>query len=194
MINPIRILVALGAFARLLAAGDSIPSGQCAYRIDPAHTRVEFTVDSTLHTIHGTFVLKRGDLRFDPATGKASGELLVDAASGESGSNARDNRMNSHILESQRYSEIAFRPERVEGAIAPSGKSQLQLHGKLIIHGGEHEMTLPLAVDAEGGQYSVAASFEVPYVKWGMKNPSTLILRVSERVEITVHTVAHLTN
>jgi len=27
-------------------------------------------------------------------------------------------------------------------------------------------------------------------VKWGMKNPSTLILRVNDTVEITVHTAA----
>jgi hypothetical protein len=27
----------------------------------------------------------------------------------------------------------------------------------------------------------------MPYVKWGMKNPSTLLLRVSDQVEIDVH-------
>jgi hypothetical protein len=30
----------------------------------------------------------------------------------------------------------------------------------------------------------------VPYVQWGMKNPSTLFLRVSNKVEISIHTVA----
>jgi hypothetical protein len=30
----------------------------------------------------------------------------------------------------------------------------------------------------------------VPYIKWGMKNPSTFILRVSDKVEITVETAA----
>jgi hypothetical protein len=55
----------------------------------------------------------------------------------------------------------------------------------------EHEILLPATVDAAGGQYNVAATFEVPYVKWGMKNPSTLMLRVSDKVEITIHTVVH---
>jgi hypothetical protein len=27
-------------------------------------------------------------------------------------------------------------------------------------------------------------------VQWGMKNPSTLFLRVSDKVEISIHTVA----
>jgi hypothetical protein len=28
-------------------------------------------------------------------------------------------------------------------------------------------------------------------VEWGMKNPSTLFLRVSDKVEIAIHTVVH---
>jgi polyisoprenoid-binding protein YceI len=191
MTKLMRVFVPLCVSAALLVAGESIPVQTRSLVIDPAQTKVEFTLGSLLHTVHGSFQLKRGTLSFDPQSGKAHGELVVDAASGESGSPARDKRMHASILESAKYPEIAFRPDRVDGKVAPEGKSQVQLHGVFAIHGVEHEILLPATVDAAAGQYNVAATFEVPYVTWGMKNPSTLMLRVNDTVEITIHTVAH---
>ena len=191
MTKLMRVFVPLCVSAALLVAGESIPVQPRSLVIDPAQTKVEFTLGSLLHTVHGNFQLKRGTLSFDLQSGKAYGELVVDATSGESGSPARDKRMHASILESAKYPEIAFRPDRVDGKVAPEGKSQVQLHGVFAIHGVEHEILLPATVDAAAGQYNVAATFEVPYVTWGMKNPSTLMLRVSDKVEITIHTVAH---
>ncbi len=191
MMKPMRLFVPLCVSALLLAAGETLPSQPRSIAIDPAQTKVEFTLASLLHTVHGDFHLKRGTLSFDPRSGKASGELVVDATSGESGSPARDKRMHAAILESAQYPEIAFRPDRVDGKVAPEGKSQVQLHGLFTIHGVAHEILFPATVDAAGGQYTVAGTFEVPYVRWGMKNPSTLLLRVSDKVEITIHTILH---
>jgi polyisoprenoid-binding protein YceI len=186
-----RLCLPLYAALVLLTAGDSIPAHTAgSFVIDPARTKVEFTLSDVLHTVHGTFQLTSGTLRFDPATGAASGELVVDARSGDSGSKARDKRMHANILESEKYPRIAFRPDRVEGKLATEGKSQVQLHGMFSIHGAEHEISVPAVVDADGSQYNVAATFAVPYVKWGMKNPSNLILRVGDTVEISVHTIA----
>ena len=179
------------ACAAVLAAGDSIPTQETTLEIDPAQTRVEFTLADVLHTVHGAFQLKRGNIRFDPATGKASGELVVDALSGASGSDGRDQRMHAKILESSRYTEIVFRPDRIEGKVLPEGASQVELHGMFGMHGAEHELSIPLAIQAAGGQYAANGRFVVPYVKWGLKNPSTLILRVSDKVQIDIHTVAH---
>jgi polyisoprenoid-binding protein YceI len=158
---------------------------------DPALTTVGYTLGDVLHTVHGSFQLKRGQIHFDVATGKASGELIVDAASGTSGSNARDGRMHKNILESGKYPEIAFRPDRVEGTVAPKGTSQVKVHGLFAIHGAEHEVSIPAEVRMEPGQATAILRFPVPYVKWGMKNPSTFLLRVKDTVEIEVKTVAH---
>jgi polyisoprenoid-binding protein YceI len=190
MMKLMRLFVPFCVSAVLLA-GESVPSLPRSFAIDPAQTKVEFALGSLLHTVHGDFHLKRGTLTFDPQTGKASGEIVVDAASGESGSPARDKRMHAAILEIAKYPEITFRPDRVDGKVASEGKSQVQLHGVFAIHGVEHEILLPVTVDAGGGQYNVIGIFEVPYVKWGMKNPSTLMLRVDDKVEIVIHSVAH---
>jgi polyisoprenoid-binding protein YceI len=163
---------------------------ETALEIDPARTEVGFTLPDVLHTVHGKFTLKRGTIRFDPATGKASGEVVVDAASGSSGSAARDRRMHQNILESAKYPEIVFRPDRVQGKVEPQGTSQVQLHGIFTIHGAPHEIVMPVQVDAAGGQYTAAAHFAIPYVHWGLKNPSTFLLRVSDKVDIDIKTVA----
>jgi len=175
--------------ALTLGAASVIPR-ETVLQIDPAQTKIEFTLADVLHTVHGEFRLKRGDMHFDPATGAAGGQLVVDAASGASGSDARDRRMHKNILESGRYPEIVFRPDRVDGRVAPQGQSHVRLHGIFSIHGADHEISVPVDVEAAGGRYTATAKIVVPYVDWGMKNPSTLLLRVSRQVEITVHTVA----
>jgi len=157
-------------------------------KIDPAQTKVEFMVGSTLHTVHGTFALKRSTLRFDPATGKVEGEVAIDAASGESGNESRDKKMHQEILESAKFPEIVFRPDRVEGKLAGQGASQVKLHGTFAIHGAEHEITVPVEVQAANGKYQATAHFEVPFVQWGLKNPSTFILRVDKIIAVTVRT------
>jgi polyisoprenoid-binding protein YceI len=191
MMKTMRLFVPLCVSALLLTAGETLPSQPRSLAIDPAQTKVEFTLPSLLHTVHGDFHFKRGTLSFDAQSGKTSGELVVDAASGESGNASRDKKMHAAILESAKYPEIVFRPDRVEGKVAPEGKSQVQLHGTFAIHGVEHEILFPATVDAAAGQYTVSGTFEVPYVRWGMKNPSTLLLRVSDKVEITIHTLFH---
>ncbi len=155
-----------------------------ALQLDPAKTSVKFTLGDALHTVRGTFQLKHGALQFEPASGKVSGEIVVDAGSGESGSGMRDRKMNKEILESARYPEIAFRPDRVDGAVASQGKSAVKVHGMFSIHGAEHEITVPAEVEMSPDHWTATVHFTVPYAKWGMKNPSTLFLRVDDSVEI----------
>jgi polyisoprenoid-binding protein YceI len=174
-----------------LAAFEPAAAQTIALTVDPAQTKVEYTLGALLHTVHGTFALKRGNISFD-STGKAQGELTVDATSGKSGSDGRDQRMHKEILESAKYPEIVFRPDRIVGAVAPEGKSKVQLHGTFTIHGGDHEMTVPADIEASGGQYKATVQFTVPYVQWGIKNPSTFLLKVDDKVQLTVIAVARV--
>src|SRR5271154_777133 len=153
-------------------------------RLDPEHTTINFTLGDVLHTIHGTFQLKQGELHLDPASGKLAGEIVVDAKSGQSGSGMRDRKMHREVLEIGRYPEIAFRPDRVDGTVSLQGKSSVHVHGIFTIHGAEHELTAPAEVKIAPGYWTATLQFAVPYVQWGIKNPSTLFLRVSESVDI----------
>jgi polyisoprenoid-binding protein YceI len=173
------LLVALLGTATLASAQEA------DYQLDPAHSTVKFTLGDVLHTVRGTFKLKQGTLQVEEG-GKVSGEIVVDAVSGDSGSGMRDRKMHKEVLESSRYPEIAFRPDRIDGAIARSGKSSVMVHGMFNIHGTDREITVPAQVETSGEQWNATIHFAVPYQKWGMKNPSTLFLRVSDTVEIDV--------
>src|SRR5438309_1038846 len=87
--------------------------------IDPAVSKVHWTLGSTVHTVHGSFAFKRGTLHLDTSTGKARGEIVVDATSGNSGNDGRDKKMHREVLESTKYSDIIFRPDRIQGKITP---------------------------------------------------------------------------
>jgi len=164
-----------------------------AFQLDPQHTIVNFTLGDVLHTVHGTFKLKQGALRFDPASSKLTGEIVVNAKSGESGSGMRDRKMHREVLESDRFPEIAFHPDQVEGTVSLQGKSSVHVHGIFTIHGSDHEVTVPAELEISPGHWNAAIHFAVPYARWGMKNPSTLFLRVNESVDIDMAASGTLT-
>ena len=63
---------------------------------------------------------------------------------------------------------------------------QLEVHGVLRMHGSKHEMTVPVSVKVQDHLVTATAKFVVPYVAWGMKDPSNLILRVDQTVKVEV--------
>ena len=156
---------------------------ETAFHIDPAQSTVKFTLGDVLHTVHGTFKVKHGALQLG-AGGKMSGEIVVDAASGDSGSGMRDRKMNKEVLETARFPEISFRPDRVDGPVADSGKASVMVHGIFSIHGMNREIMVPASLETRGDRWTAFVRFTVPYEKWGMKNPSTLFLKVNDTVEI----------
>ncbi len=161
-------------------------------QLDPTHTTVKWTLGDVLHTVRGTFQFKQGSLDLEPASGKISGEIVVDAKSGESGSGMRDRKMHKEVLESEKYPEISFRPDRVEGTVAHEGKSSVKVHGMFRIHGVDREITVPAEVEMAADHWSATVHFTVPYAKWGMKNPSTLFLRVDDSVQIDLSAAGSL--
>jgi polyisoprenoid-binding protein YceI len=193
MLFTVRVFRSIACFVLSgLMSASFAQAQQKTFILDPAQTKVNFSVDSTLHTVHGDFRLKRGNIQFDDAAGTAGGELIVDSTSGESGSDGRDKKMHKDILESPKYSDIIFTPRHIKGTVAAEGKSNVEVEGLLTMHGKSNPITIPLEVQLRGGVGSAEGSFSVKYQEWGMKNPSTFILRVNNKVEIHVHAVGRL--
>ena len=152
--------------------------------LDQTTSRIEFSLAATLHTVNGTFDLKEGFIRIDPDSGKLTGRIVVDVQSGKTGDPERDRRMHQEILESGRFPEAVFLPDRIIDRLALAGESIIGVHGVLRLHGEDHDMTLPVKVSIENGRLSSTSHFSIPYVQWGMKDPSTMLLRVKKAVQV----------
>jgi polyisoprenoid-binding protein YceI len=179
-------------FALLVLFGASQMSAEEAVvTLDPAKSQVEFALGATFHTVHGSFKLKSGTIHYDTATGAASGAIVVDANSGDSGNHARDNKMHKDVLQSANYPEIVFIPRKVTGSTV-QGASRVEVSGTFRIHGADHEITLSIPLTINGNSVSASTNFAVPYQAWGMKNPSTLFLHVNDKVNISIQAVGAL--
>jgi len=154
--------------------------------LDPVQCKVHYSVESTLHTVHGTFNLKSGAVHLDPDSGKASGEVVVYATSGDSGNSSRDERMHKEILQTQKYPDAVFHPMQVEGKLLRTGASNVQLHGTILLHGQEHEIVAPVHAELTADHWTGTAKFNVPYIKWGIKDPSNWLLKVKPVVHVEV--------
>jgi polyisoprenoid-binding protein YceI len=186
----IRILIALSlCFGFALYGADKIASSIEEVTADTSKSDVQFALSAVLHTVHGSFKVKSGTVRLDVATGRLSGQIIVDLNTGDSGVQERDRHMREDVLESERFPEAVFSPDRLSGRFSLEGESQVGLHGILRIHGQDHEITVPAAVKVHEGHLIATAKFVVPYVKWGMKDPSTFVLRVSDKVDVSVSLV-----
>jgi polyisoprenoid-binding protein YceI len=160
------------------------PVGQVTLDLDRPACKIDFTLGAVLHTVHGTFEVKQGMLRLDVASGKISGRIVVDVKSGNTGDDERDRSMHREVLESARFPEAVFSPDRLTGQLALAGQSEVGVHGVLRIHGQDHDVTLPAKISVENGRLTATSHLSIPYVKWGMKDPSTFLLHVNETVEV----------
>ena len=178
------VFVAARAWPQTAQHAVATNPGEVTLNLDPAQSRLTWTLGSTLHNVHGTFSLKSGTMKFDPASGSARGEFIAYATSGESGNDSRDKKMHNEILESARFPDIVFRPTKVDGKVSQSGKSDVRLTGNFLLHGAEHEITVPVQAELNGNRWKGTAKFSVPYIAWGLKSPNTFFLKADPAVEI----------
>jgi polyisoprenoid-binding protein YceI len=180
------LFLAASATPRWPKPHDDKPAMAMVLAVDPSSSKVKWELGGSLHTVHGTFRVARGKVEFDASIGKADGEIVVDAKSGESGNDSRDKKMHNDVLESVKFGEIVFHPDRVEGKVASSSASTIRIHGTFDIHGGRQELIIPMQVELSKDHWKGTGKFKVPYVQWGMKNPSNFFLKVDSEVEVEV--------
>lgn len=160
---------------------------QQVFTINPSSSSIAFGLIGTGHEVHGTFHVSSGAVDFDRALQTASGSIVVSALSGESGDNGRDKKMRADVLDVEHYAEVTFQPQSYQGTIAATGDSSIQVSGIFTLHGTPHPITVPMQIHIEGGNMTAKGGFVVPYVKWGLKDPSIFILKVAKDVHIDLN-------
>ena len=155
-------------------------------------SKVAFTLDATAHTVHGTIPLALGTVRFDPGSGRASGEVVLDLKGAATGNARRDADMHGKVLETGRYPSAVFHPEALRGPWKAVGSSDVTLLGSLRFHGKEHRVEIPARVTLSGSHLTGEGHLTIPYVAWGLTDPSKFVLRVGKTVEVTLRLVGEL--
>jgi polyisoprenoid-binding protein YceI len=152
--------------------------------VNPDASEVKMTLKTTHELVNGTFHVQSGSIEFDRSTPKMSGSVVVLAGSGKTGNDSRDKKMNKDILQVEQHVTVSFEPKSYAGTIAPSGDSTIQIAGIFTLLGMPHEITIPILVHLEGTTAAAKAHFVVPYIQWGLKNPSFLIWKADNDVAI----------
>ena len=162
------------------------------FAVNPDASEVKMTLKTTHERVNGTFHVQSGSIEFDRSTPKMSGSVIVLAGSGKTGNDSRDKKMYKDTLEVERHATVSFEPNAYTGTIASSGDSTIQVTGIFTLLGTPHEITVPMSVHLDGASTTVKAHFVVPYVQWGLKNPSFMIWKADNDVAIDLNLVGTL--
>lgn len=162
--------------------------------LDAARTAIELRFGATLQTVRGALGPVAGTIQFDDETGNpAQGAVVIDLVEASTGVARRDRKMHQKILETSEYPRAVFRVERLD---LPSplrqGRNTLQLHGTLEFHGERRPLALPALAMVEGDELTATGTVDIPYVEWGLRDPSYLLLRVAKQVRAAVRAVGTL--
>lgn len=187
--NVCKSIPAIAIFAALA----TLPAiAQSRYHIDPAATQVGFSLGDAMHDVKGAFHLTSGDITFDSAAHSVSGQIVVDAGSGQSDSKARDKKMTADQLKASVFPTVTFAPTKFSGTLNASGDSTIQVEGTFTLIGQPHTITVPMTVHIDGSNCTATGSFVVPYVSWGVKDPSVMFLKVAKEVKIDLKLVGSI--
>src|SRR5580698_511019 len=162
--------------------------------VNPDASEVRMTLKTTHEVVNGTFHIQSGSIEFDPSNPTMSGSVTVLAGSGKTGNDSRDKKMNKDILKVEQYTTVSFAPKTYTGTIAPSGDSTIQVSGVFTLLGNPHDLTIPMQIHIDGSKAIARAHFVVPYVQWGLKNPSFMFWKAENDVEMDINLVGQISN
>ena len=172
------------------------------WKIDPAHTAIEFAVKHMMFTtVRGRFKDFTGTIEADETNPDGSVvNVEINAASIDTGVADRDGHLKSaDFLDVENHPTITFRSRRVEGAAKKEG-DKFRLTGDLTIRGTTIEVTLDCVFEGTGKdpwggiRAGSRAETRIDRRDWGLKWNQALetggILVANEvRVELEVQAV-----
>jgi hypothetical protein len=164
------------------------------FAVNPDVSEVKMTLNTTHEVVTGTFHVQSGSIEFDQSNSKMSGSVTVLAGTGKTGNDSRDKKMNKDILKVNQYTTVSFSPKAYTGTVAPSGDSSIQVSGVFTLLGNPHDLTIPMQIHMDRSKTTARAHFIVPYVQWGLKNPSFMFWKADNDVAIDLTLVGQVSN
>ena len=164
------------------------------FAVNPDASDVKMKLKTTHEVVNGTFHVQSGSINFDRTASNISGTVIVAAGSGKTGNDSRDKKMNKDILKVDQFATVSFAPKTYDGTIAASGDSTIQVSGVFTLLATPHDLTIPMQIHIDGSKATAKGQFVLPYVQWGLKNPSFLIWKAENDVGIDLNLVGQISN
>lgn len=179
------------SLAGLLVLAAPLAMGQAsAWKIDPAHSEVDFTVrHMSLSNVHGRFGLASGTIQFDQADpSKSSVQVTIDVKSVDTGVTARDNDLKSaNFFAVDQFPTATF----TSTSVAKTGNG-FTVAGNLTLHGVTKPVTLQVEapvgpMNGMGNKqhmgYSASATISRIAFGIGTKVPNAVL---SDEIKLTI--------
>jgi len=179
----------LAVFAVGLALAPVALAQRETFVVNADASAVKITLNTNHEVVNGSFHVQGGTVAFELGAAKMAGSVVVLAGSGNTGNGTRDKRMNKEILKVEQYATVSFEPKSYAGVIAAAGDSTIQVSGVFTLLGTPHTITVPMVVHIDGTSATVKAHFVVPYVQWGLKNPSLFVWKAEDSVAVDLSLV-----
>jgi len=184
----------LSVFALALIFAPAGLAQHQTFAVNSDASEVKMKLNTTHEAVNGTFHIQSGSIGFDRGNPKMSGSVAVLAGSGKTGNDSRDKKMNKDILKVDQFATVSFAPKTYNGTIAASGDSTIQVSGVFTLLGTPHDLTIPMQIHMDGSKATAKAQFVVPYVQWGLKNPSFLFWKAENDVAIDLNLAGQVSN
>jgi polyisoprenoid-binding protein YceI len=162
------------------------------FTVNPDASEVKMTLHTTHEVVNGTFHIQSGSVAFDRNNLTMSGLMIVLPDSGKTGNNSRDKKMKNDILKVDQFATITFEPKSYTGTISPEGDSTIQVSGVFTLLGNPHDLTIPMQIHIDGTKATAKAHFIIPYIQWGLKDPSFMFWKAEHDVAIDLDLVGEI--
>ena len=173
-----------------LAFGGPAPRAQTAYRIDPAHSEIVYSMSHPAHSWTGESHQVSGSLTVRGAA-VTGGTVQAPVQSFTSGNRNRDSHM-AETTESYLYPTVTFEAQTVTTlpAAERTAEQNATVRGVLTFHDVARPVTVPVRIDVSGGRAHLTGSFDVTITEFGMDRPSLLGIKTRDWIGLRLNLVA----
>jgi polyisoprenoid-binding protein YceI len=111
---------------------------------------------------------------------------VVDTGSGASGNDTRDGKMKKEYLEVPSFPVATYEVSHVNNYDPQQTIQKITVNGTMTLHGAKHALVMEFALSRDGQVTVAATHFMIPYVAWGIKDPSNAFIHVEKEVLIEI--------